>query len=306
MSLEWFWKGGGVSGGDHLIEGGYIELVDVLADALDIETNAAVESITVEEGGVIVETTAGTREGSHVIVTVPLGVLKAGHIAFDPPLPESKLGAIDRLDMGNMEKVVLVFDDPWWEDDGPMYFVSELEDGAWALVADMSTTAGAPTLVVFTGGTFSREVRASMTDEEVLDDAMAAMERGYGRSIPTPVATHVTQWTNDPFALGSYSYLPVGSSRDDIDELAEPVGERLMFAGEATYWLYYQTVHGALLSGLREAERLGVNRVLVPGLEDWTQSTERRASTPSDSRPRSPSTAARGPAGRVGPSIRRR
>ena len=40
------------------------------------------------------------------------------------------------------------------------------------------------------------------------------------------------------------------------DTLPEPVGARLLFAGEATSEDYPSTVHGAYLSGLREAERV--------------------------------------------------
>jgi monoamine oxidase len=38
--------------------------------------------------------------------------------------------------------------------------------------------------------------------------------------------------------------------------LGEPVGERLLFAGEATNPEWFGTVHGAYLSGLREADRI--------------------------------------------------
>ncbi len=68
----------------------------------------------------------------------------------------------------------------------------------------------------------------------------------------------MTRWAEDPFALGSYSYLAVGSSPADRDALAEPIDDRLLFAGEATSSGGYPgTVHGALRSGVREAERVG-------------------------------------------------
>jgi hypothetical protein len=51
-------------------------------------------------------------------------------------------------------------------------------------------------------------------------------------------------------------YLPVGASVADIEALAAPVGERLLFSGEATSTQYSGYVHGAILSGIREAERL--------------------------------------------------
>ena len=55
-------------------------------------------------------------DADRVIVTVPLGVLKAGTIAFDPPLPEEKQQAIERLGFGLLDKVVLKFDQPFWPD----------------------------------------------------------------------------------------------------------------------------------------------------------------------------------------------
>jgi monoamine oxidase len=57
-------------------------------------------------------------------------------------------------------------------------------------------------------------------------------------------------------AYGSYSYIPVGVSPADRQTLAQPVGRRLFFAGEATSGEYPATVHGAYLSGVREAKRI--------------------------------------------------
>nr|MBX2797010.1 FAD-dependent oxidoreductase [Myxococcales bacterium] len=230
QSLAWFWEDDEVSGGDHLPVGGYRTLVDALAAPLSIETDAAVQQITASADGVTLQTTQGERTGTHVVVTVPLGVLKAGHITFEPALPDDKLQAIQRMDMGNLEKVALVYDEAWWADDGPLSFVSADEDGAWGWFANLTTTANAPTLVAFTGGQFSRDTRATWTDEEMITDALAALQAGHGGSPPDPVATFVTRWTTDPHTLGSYSYVPVGSSPDDCETLAAPVGERLLFA----------------------------------------------------------------------------
>ena len=40
-----------------------------------------------------------------MLVTAPLGVLKKGSIRFSPPLPERKLGAIQRMGFGVLNKV---------------------------------------------------------------------------------------------------------------------------------------------------------------------------------------------------------
>ncbi|GFQ08531.1 lysine-specific histone demethylase 1 homolog 3, partial [Phtheirospermum japonicum] len=75
-----------------------------------------------------------------------------------------------------------------------------------------------------------------------------------GIKVPDPLQTHCTRWGSDPLSRGSYSNVAVGASGDDYDILAENVGNgRLFFAGEATSKRYPASMHGALLSGFREA-----------------------------------------------------
>ena len=75
----------------------------------------------------------------------------------------------------------------------------------------------------------------------------------------------MTGWASDPFAQGSYSYIALGATPDDIDALAMPVGERLLFAGEATTRIHWGSMHSAYVSGLREAARLTGDQSLLPG-----------------------------------------
>lgn len=78
-----------------------------------------------------------------------------------------------------------------------------------------------------------------------------------GIEVPDPIQTVCTRWGSDPLSCGSYSNVAVGASGDDYDILAESVGEgRLFFAGEATNRRYPATMHGALLSGFREAANM--------------------------------------------------
>ncbi len=73
-----------------------------------------------------------------------------------------------------------------------------------------------------------------------------------------------TSWTLDPFALGAYSYIRVGATPGDLERLAEPVAGNLFFAGEATNRHHWACVHGAYVSGLREAARVAGDPSILP------------------------------------------
>jgi len=247
-----------LAGGDQMLEGGYSALVQALAEGLDVRLGEPVHRIRHGADGVTATTPSGELRGSHAIVTVPLGVLKAGAIEFEPALPGWKLAAVERLDPGNLEKVVLRFDEPFWREGGAstsILYVAE-RPGDYPAFLDQTDSAGAPVLVGLIGGQSARDLLARRSDEEIVQGALEALRDVFGPAVPAPRATLVTRWLSDPWSRGSYSYLPVGSSADDMRALGEPVGERLLFAGEASVPEFYGTVHAALVSGLREARRI--------------------------------------------------
>ncbi len=266
-SLLGAWYGEVFPGGDAVPDGGYIRLVEALAAGLDVRLSEPVTEIDWSGQTVRITTDADTYETTHVIITLPLGVLQSGSVAFTPALPDDKQAAIDALAMGSLEKVILRFDSQFWLDDGQTFAYIDAQSGRFPVCTDFTPHAGSPTLVCFTGGTFSQESRESMTEEQIVAGTLENLAAALGREVPAPIATAVTDWHNDPFSMGSYSYLPIGSSTDAFAAMAEPVDGRLLFAGEHTANDHYQTVHGALISGLREARRLGVEEFGLPGLE---------------------------------------
>lgn len=267
-SLAAFWEEEEFGGGDFLPEGGFAALIGFLADGLDIRRGAVVEAIRDTGVGVRIQTSSETFEADAVIVTVPLGVLKAGRISFDPPLPARHQQAIANLDMGSLEKVVMRFDSAFWGDalSGGVLLHQAATGRAFAYAQDFSAAIGAPTLVAFNGGSASRQLLDSLDDDQMVAGALRAIGDSLGVTPPTPTHTVVTRWRSDPYSYGSYSYIPVGAGFDDLCALGAPAWEqRLLFAGEATVADYYQTIHGAMRSGAREARRFGVP-VGLPGL----------------------------------------
>jgi polyamine oxidase len=101
LSLTWFGREGELDGPDLILPGGYVQLAQYLVRGLTIRIGTEVTRIAYDGAGVQVDTSQGSVTADRVIATVPLGVLKAGTIAFDPPLPEVKQRAIERLGFGN-------------------------------------------------------------------------------------------------------------------------------------------------------------------------------------------------------------
>jgi polyamine oxidase len=113
QSLRWMWNETEYDGGyfGDLPAEGYASLVDAMASGVDVRLGVDVAEIVHSGGEVLVRSSEGTVEtGSHVVVTVPLGVLKRGAPRFSPLLPPDRLRAIKRLGFGRYEKVALRFD----------------------------------------------------------------------------------------------------------------------------------------------------------------------------------------------------
>jgi len=74
--------------------------------------------------------------------------------------------------------------------------------------------------------------------------------------VPEPAAMARSSWSTDPFALGAFSYLGVGSTPAQREALGRPVAGRVFFAGEATSVTLPGTVAGAWDSGTRAADEI--------------------------------------------------
>lgn len=185
-------------------------------------------------------------------------------VRFAPPLPDWKQSVVQRLGFGVLNKVVLCFSTAFWSDvDMDMFgFCGSSTVGELYMFWNFLPATKQPTLVALNAGKAAR-VLEEMSDEEIVSRALGVLRTIFkGKEIPEPSQTAVTRWGSDPHARGSYSYVAVGCTGADYDTMALPVqaGEdtkpRLFFAGEHTCRNYPATVHGAFLSGTREATRI--------------------------------------------------
>ncbi len=234
---------------DFRILDGYDSLINHLAEGLDLRLNTLVKRITWSGAGVQVETSTGMFEAENAIITLPLGVLQAGTVLFDPPLPAHKQNAINGLRMGPGIKLVYRFEQSI-APEGIMALYSAGTPPMW-----WSPSFGHETNQVvwtaFCTGDYAREL-LSLGETGALKRALETLRGELRQPDLQPIDCHLMNWVADPLALGAYSVTPPGGM-GARETLAEPIG-RLFWAGEATApEAGAATVHGAYASGQRAA-----------------------------------------------------
>jgi len=167
-------------GPDVLLGDGYLGLLETLTPGLRIELNVAVDTIDWSTDRPRLDIAGETHEFDHIVVTVPLGVLKAGHIAFAPELPNTKLDAVDRLGMGLLDKVYLEFPERFWDFSADTIgFVSQ-DRGRWAQWYDLTDLSGTPSIFCFHAGSVAEQIE-TLDDDAIVAEAMTVLRTIYER-----------------------------------------------------------------------------------------------------------------------------
>lgn len=244
--------------GDYRILDGYTRLHDLWARGLDIRLETIVETVDWNGDTVRVTTADGTEfQADRVLVTLPLAVLKAGRVRFVPELPAQKQAAIEQLRVGPVLKMVYRFAEPILPD-GVMALYSALNPCMWWSPSFAQATDQF-VITAFVTADRAREllVMAEAEGEDAaLAQGVAVLRKELNRADLQPVDQIMVNWVADPYALGGYSVTTPGAI-DAHTTLAEPVANRLFWAGEATAGhLWKATVHGAYASGCRAAAEI--------------------------------------------------
>lgn len=255
----------------YRIPGGYVQLMDYLADQIknlggEIILNTVVKQINWQPNFVKIITADDTVfTGKKLVLTIPLGVLvlkenETGAIHFNPDLPEQKQAAAD-MGFGAIIKILIEFSEPFWEQKGltnlQFLFSEEKIPTWWAQTPQKSN--------VFTGwlgGNLQDEMQ-HLSDEEILQEAIKSFARIL--QVDTSfinqkiTSAKVYNWTADPFTHGSYSYATVKTALAR-KILKTPVAQTIYFAGEALFeGEQLGTVEAALVSGLEVAKEIIYN-----------------------------------------------
>lgn len=263
-------------GAQHRIEGGYCNMIQYLANeckqrGASIYLNAAVKHIIWKPGYVKAITVDGeSYEAEKVVLAIPLGVWQApanakGSITFEPPV-NLQTQALQKLGFGAIIKVLLQFKEIFWEDDttedlaghslkNMAFLFSDEAIPTWWTQAPEHT----PLLTGWLGGSAAAKW-ADMPAEEVLQHSLQSLANMFNRSTEwlkeQLIASHVANWTAEPYIYGSYAYDTVDTA-EALMLLNNPVNNTIYFAGEFMYQgTAMGTVEAALTSGRDVAETI--------------------------------------------------
>jgi polyamine oxidase len=94
---------------NYRIKEGYAEVPRRLAAGADVRINHVASAIVRHRDSVEVVTNRCVYSGNVAVVCLPVGVLQAADVLFDPPLGSAKATAIDLINAGAATKLVLCF-----------------------------------------------------------------------------------------------------------------------------------------------------------------------------------------------------
>lgn len=256
LSSKYFDDDEAFSGKDVIVTNGYDKIANLLGQGLDIRLNSRVTEVNYTSIKSLVNVNGDSVEADYVIVSVPLGVLKNNSVSFTPTLPIDKQGAIENTKMGNVNKFLFSWNTPFWETDVQYIGYTPDTKGKFNYFMNMLKFLPATnSLMTFAFGDYAT-VTETMSDAEIISEVMAQLKTIYGNSIPNPTNMLRTKWGQNINTFGAYSFAPNGTTSTDFDTMAKEISNKLFFAGEHTIRDYRGTVHGAYLSGIREADKI--------------------------------------------------
>jgi monoamine oxidase len=254
------------------IEAGYAAVPSFLAEKFiaaggALILAAPVKKIAWKRGSVSVEIARPDGDlryhASRAVITVPLGVLQAQTIEFDPQ-PADVLIQANRLQMGAVMRLTLMFEQKFWDPRLSFLFAPAETPPTWWTPAPHE----APVLTAWAGGPKAelllKLITADGNASALLDQSLSTLAKIFALPVSEIrrrlSSWHMHNWQSDEYARGAYSYVQVGAL-DAPGKMRIPVEDTLYFAGEHTdisgHW---GTVHAALGSGLSAG-----HQVIGPG-----------------------------------------
>lgn len=250
-----FYETEGREGGDYLLIDGYWSIFKDMVNFSYHLNSTVIEVNQTETNPYIILSDGKMHRAEFILVTVPLGVLKSNKIKFNPPLSQKKQSVIDAIGFGTLEKIVVEFSMPFWKNSLVLKFL-ENPISFLNLGINFHKICGKNTLIFLVPGEskyFSNYYTAS--EEELKEVILHSLQQHFPKEKIEIIKIVWTKWKQDPFCLGAYSSISVGSNLKMVVEF-ETIEGKLYFGGEHTDKTDFETIAGAYSSGIRAANQI--------------------------------------------------
>jgi monoamine oxidase len=219
-----------------------------LGDAIHL--TQPVRSIAQDADGVTVRSDDMVVRARRVVVAVPIAI--ASQIIYEPMLPVDRSFLHQRMPLGAVFKIAMVYDEPFWRADG-LSGQSFAPGSPANLTIDSCTDTGSPgVLTVITEGPVARQI-GQLSEAERKKAVLDAVAERFGDKALTPVDYLEQNWAVERYSGGGMiSHTPPGVLTEFGPALREPCG-RIHWAGTETSAIMYGFIDGAVRSGERAA-----------------------------------------------------
>jgi monoamine oxidase len=247
---------------DSRIVGGmgavYRPMADELGDLLHL--SQPVRRIDQDAEGVTVRSDNMTVRAQRVIVAVPIAI--ASQIIYEPMLPVDRSFLHQRMPSGAVYKINIVYDDPFWRNDG-LTGQSAAPGSPATVTIDACTDAPRPgVLCVIVEGPIARQI-GKLDETERRRTILAELVGRFGDRAASPVDYLEQCWTTERYSGGGMlSHAPTGVLTEFGHALREPCG-RIHWAGTESSAVMCGWVDGAVRSGERAAAEVMQQRERV-------------------------------------------
>jgi monoamine oxidase len=219
-----------------------------LGDAIHL--SQPVRSIAQDPDGVTVRSDDMVVRARRVVVAVPIAI--ASQISYEPMLPVDRSFLHQRMPLGAVFKIAIVYDEPFWRADG-LSGQSFAPGSPANLTIDSCTDTGSPgVLTVITEGPVARQI-GQLSETERKKAVLDAVAERFGDKARSPVDYVEQNWAIERYSGGGMiAHTPPGVLTEFGPALREPCG-RIHWAGTETSAIMYGFIDGAVRSGERAA-----------------------------------------------------
>jgi len=219
----------------------------------EVELNSPVTRIAQNENKVTVYAGAKSWTAKKAIIAIPPTL--AGRITYDPPMPANRDQLTQRVPMGNVIKMHVVYKTPFWRKEGWTGQVISFEGPVKVVLDNTPPNVDYGVIVCFIEageGRIATEWSPEKREAVVID----GLARYFGDAARTYEAYYEMNWVKEPYSRGCYGgHFPPGVWTAFGKYLRKPVGH-IHWAGTetATEWNGY--MEGAIRSGHRAADEI--------------------------------------------------